>query len=263
MKLDMPWAKLGLAATILIVLLPVAAVTLYALSERWDTGWLPQGATAHWMLEITADARIRDATLRTVVLAALSALLAVTCGASATVAACLHAPRLRAVLQAVAMLPYAIPPVVVAIGALELFVGRWGAWLDIRVVYVLLMAPLLFALVYKPVAGALDQLAAVSLLEAGRTLGASDLRVIMKVILPLLAPTLMASLLLCWMTACMEFVIANLMLGGSNELLQPLINSMRGANGHTSAALVLLSLLVLLACGAFVHFAAARGKGKI
>jgi hypothetical protein len=64
------------------------------------------------------------------------------------------------------------------------------------------------------------------------------------------------------MTAVMEFVIANLLLGGSNELLQPLINSMRGANGHVSAALVLLSLLVLLACGALVRLASRSGPAR-
>ena len=43
--------------------------------------------------------------------------------------------------------------------------------------------------------------------------------------------------LLAWTTAAMEFAIANLLLAGSLELLQPLINGLRGANGHLAAAL--------------------------
>jgi ABC-type spermidine/putrescine transport system permease subunit II len=162
-------------------------------------------------------------------------------------------PRVTALLDALSLLPYAIPPVVIAIGALELFVGRWGGWLDLRVVYVLVASPLLFPLLHKTLAAAMRQLDVAPLMEAAHTLGASDSYVLRRVLLPLLAPALVAGLLLCWVTAAMEFAIANLLLGGSIEMLQPLMNGMRNVNGHLSAALVALSFAVVAAMGTMVE----------
>jgi hypothetical protein len=47
----------------------------------------------------------------------------------------------------------------------------------------------------------------------------------------------------------MEFAIANLLLGGTVELLQPMMNSLRGVNGHQSAALIVMSFGVVSLLG--------------
>ena len=153
------------------------------------------------------------------------------------------ARRLQRTLDLVALLPFAIAPVVIAISALELFVGRWGGWLPLPLVYVAVVAPTLFPLIHKTLQSALAQLNAASLIEAGRTLGASDGHAVRRVLLPMLAPALLAAFLLAWVTAAMEFAIANLLLGGQLELLQPLMNSLRNANGHQAAALMVLAFV--------------------
>jgi ABC-type spermidine/putrescine transport system permease subunit II len=237
----------------LLVLLPPLAVVAYAFSERWDHGLLPQGATLQWLSGLGAEARVRAAAWNTLWISAAAALLALLIGGGASLAALLGSPRLKALLDALALLPYAIPPVVVAIGALELFVGRWGGLLVLRAVYVALLAALLFPLIHQTLASAWRQLDAAPLLDAGRSLGASDWLLLRRVLLPLLAPAFVAAGLLAWTTAAMEFAIANLLLGGSVELLQPFINGLRGANGHLAAALIVVSLLLITLIGLLVH----------
>lgn len=250
-----PWRApaLAFALAALLVLLPPLAVLGYAFSERWDQGLLPQGATWQWLQALTADERIRAATWNTVWISGAAAALAVLLGGAASLSAHLAAPGLQRLLDALALLPYAIPPVVVAIGALDLFVGRWGDVLDLRLVYVALLAALLFPLVHQTLSAALQQLDAQPLIEASRTLGASDGLLLRRVLLPLLLPALAAAGLLAWTTAAMEFAIANLLLGGTLELLQPVINGLRGANGHVAAALVVLSLALVTGLGLLVH----------
>ena len=226
------WSGLALAMVIALAVLPPFSVLLYAFSARWDRSLLPEGATWAWMAELVRTPRVQAAVVQTLALSFATALLTLLVGATATIVARLTSPRVTALLDALSLLPYAIPPVVIAIGALELFVGRWGAWLDLRVVYVMVVAPLM---------------------EAAHTLGASDGYLLRRVLLPLLAPALVASLLLCWVTAAMEFAIANLLLGGSIEMLQPLLNGMRSVNGHLSAALVVLSFAVIAAMGMLVE----------
>jgi ABC-type spermidine/putrescine transport system permease subunit II len=232
-------------ATALLVLLPPLAVLAYAFSERWDRGLLPEGATLQWLNALLADARVRTAAWNTVWISGAAAALALLLGGAASLAAHLASPRLRRLLDALALLPFAIPPVVVAIGALDLFVGRWGEVLDLRLVYVGLLAGLLFPLVHQTLSAALQQLDAQPLIDASRALGAPDTLLLRRVLLPLLAPAFAAAGLLAWTTAAMEFAIANLLLAGSLELLQPLINGLRGANGHVAAALIVVSLVVL------------------
>ncbi len=248
-----PWSRLALAAVLALALLPPLAVLLYAFSTRWDRGLLPEGATWAWMAGTVRAPRVQAAIVQTLALSLASALLTLLVGGAATIVARLVSPRVTALLDALSLLPYAIPPVVVAIGALELFVGRWGGWLDLRLVYVLVVSPLLFPLLHKTLAAAMRQLDVAPLMEAAHTLGASDGYVLRRVLLPLLAPALVAGLLLCWVTAAMEFAIANLLLGGSIEMLQPLMNGMRNVNGHSSAALVALSFAVVAAMGSIVE----------
>jgi putative spermidine/putrescine transport system permease protein len=252
-RLAIRWSRVALAAMWLLALLPLAAVVLYAFSARWDASLLPQGATLAWFAEIVRTPRVQAAVGQTLLLSFGSAVLTLVFGGAASLVARLSSPRLLGVLDTLSLLPYAIPPVVIAIGALELFVGRLGAWLDLRLVYIVVAAPLLFPLLHKTLGAAMRQLDAPQLLEAGRTLGASDAATLRCVLLPLLAPALTAALLLCWVTAAMEFAIANLLLGGSVEMLQPLMNGMRSVNGHLSAALVVLSFAVVTGMGSIVE----------
>ena len=243
---------LALAALLIVVLVPMLALLLYGASTRWDRHWWPEGPTLRWMAEAALDPRVQGAVLRTAVLALASAALALVCGAMATIPAAIAAQldavdgtartaRLTRLLDLLALLPFAIAPVVIAISALELFVGQWGGWLPLPLVYVAVVAPTLFPLVHKTLQSALAQLQAAALIEAGRTLGASDGHTLRRVLLPMLAPALLAAFLLAWVTAAMEFAIANLLLGGQLELLQPLMNSLRNANGHQAAALMVMT----------------------
>ncbi|OWQ90444.1 hypothetical protein CDN99_13935 [Roseateles aquatilis] len=243
------FSTLALTALLIAVLVPMAALLLYGLTNRWDRHWWPEEPTLRWIAQALLDPRVQGAILRTALLALASAMLALLCGALATIPAALAAQldtgpsarRLLRLLDLTALLPFAIAPVVIAISALELFVGRWGAWLPVPLVYVAVVAPTLFPLVHKTLQSALAQLGAASLIEAGRTLGASDALTLRRVLLPLLAPTLLAAFLLAWVTAAMEFAIANLLLGGQLELLQPLMNSLRNVNGHQAAALMVIA----------------------
>lgn len=246
---------LALAALLVVVLVPMLALLLYGASTRWDRHWWPEGPTLRWMAEAALDPRVQGAVLRTAVLALASAALALVCGAMATISAAIAAQldkvdavdgtartaRLTRLLDLLALLPFAIAPVVIAISALGLFVGQWGGWLPLPLVYVAVVAPTLFPLVHKTLQSALAQLQAAALIEAGRTLGASDGHTLRRVLLPMLAPALLAAFLLAWVTAAMEFAIANLLLGGQLELLQPLMNSLRNANGHQAAALMVMT----------------------
>ncbi|MBU6436029.1 MAG: ABC transporter permease subunit [Betaproteobacteria bacterium] len=233
-------------------------VALYAFSTRWDSSLLPQGATLQWMAQLLDQPRIVASVARTLALASVASMLTVVLGTAATVAGRMYSPRLTAVLDLLAQLPFAVPPVVIAITAIQLLVGRLGGALDIRVAYVALLMPLLFPFVHRTVSGTLEQLDIDTLAQASRSLGATEALTLRRVVTPLLGPAIVASALLCLMAASLEFTIANLLLGGDFELLQPLINSLRANNGHQAAALVILSFSIIVLAAVLVRLLTRR-----
>ncbi len=239
-------SKLYLCMVLLTLLVPWLATLAYGFSERWDRGLWPEGLTLRWFALLADDARTVDAILRTLLLAGACATLAVVAGTAAALAALMASRRLARLLSLLDLLPYALPAVVIAVGALDVFIGRgWSGAAPLWSIYVLCATPLLLPVVHKAVTAAWSQLDVGPLLEAARTLGAGDGRFMRQVLLPLLAPQLLAGWLLTWVMAAMEFAIANLLLGAQMELLQPLMNSMRNTNGHQVAALVAVSFIVV------------------
>lgn len=243
----------SLAVMLAMMLLPLLATLAYGFSERWDRSLWPEGLSLRWLQALLQEPRVAEALWRTLGLSLLCASLALACGTAATLAAALASPALGRLLALMDLLPYAIPAVVVAVGALDVFIGRWGGWMPLWLAYVLCATPLLLPVVHKTVTAGWLQIEARPLLEASRTLGASDVRLLRRVLLPLLAPQLLAAWLLAWVMAAMEFAIANLLLGSRMELLQPLMNSLRSASGHQAAALISLTFLSVAAIAALVQ----------
>lgn len=247
-------SRMYLVMVLLVLLVPWLATLAYGFSERWDRSLWPEGLTLRWLAMLVADARVAEALLRTLGLACVCASLALVAGTAAALGALMGSRRLARILALLDLLPYAIPAVVIAVGALDVFVGRgWSGAAPLWALYVLCSTPLLLPVVHKAVAAAWEQLGAGPLLEAARTLGAGDGRFMRRVMLPLLAPQLLAAWLLTWVMAAMEFAIANLLLGAQMELLQPLMNSLRNANGHQVAALVAVSFMVVACVAALIQ----------
>ena len=116
--MKLKFSRLALLLLITLTVLPVLAVTLYALAERWDRSLWPEVATLRWLLAVGQNGRVHAAVGNTLVLSLCSALLALVLGGGASLVAQLTRPRLVSLLDTLALLPYAIPPVVVAISKL-------------------------------------------------------------------------------------------------------------------------------------------------
>lgn len=238
-----PWVGFSLLISGLV--LPLFALAGYGLSERWDRTWWPEGFTVQWLESLMTQPRVLEALGRSIGVAVFSTLLGLTIGGAATIVGALYAPRLQRLLDGLSQLPFALPPVIVALCALQVYVGGLAWPRNPMTLYLLVMVPLNFPIVHRTLRASIDSLGLHSLLEAGRTLGASELRILLKVVLPMLWPALIAAGLMLFVAAALEFAVANLLLGGEHELLQPMMNSLRGSSGHEVAALILLSFLIV------------------
>lgn len=143
------------------------------------------------------------------------------------------------------MIPWALPGTVIAMNLITAFNDPWlplwtGAWL-LPLAYFVRNVPLL-----TRVATAAIEPFDVSLIEAGRTLGASRWHCFVRIAAPLMAPALIAGAVLVFAMSLGEFVASILLYLPANIPISVMINmQLRGSGiGNAFAYSVFLMLLV-------------------
>ena len=132
--------------------------------------------------------------------------------------------RSKPVFEALVSMPLVLPPTVLGFYLLLAFspqhaFGLWlEQWLNIRLVFSfpgLVIGSVIFSLPFmvQPVQSALQSLP-VSLIEASRTLGKSDMQTLFRVLLPNIKPALLAGTVLSFAHTVGEFGVV-LMIGGN------------------------------------------------
>lgn len=253
------YAVLVVAAALL--LLPMLALLAYALwpaaasadsaglgssMSTWAPGW---GA-------LMKDERLARAAAMTIVYALAVGLISVAFTAAATLGSYLYAPSLGQLLDALCALPFALPASGLAVALLGLYVGGLEQPVNRSVLYVGALVALNFPVTFRAVQATLRTLGVQDLLAASRVLGASDLQLLRRVILPMLWPTLALCMLLVMLAVAAELAIASLVLSPLDTTLQPIFNAMRAASGRETALAISLtfgSAAVLMVLVARVH----------
>jgi molybdate transport system permease protein len=167
---------------------------------------------------------------------------------------------LRAWIDGILTLPLVLPPTVVGFFLLVVFgrhsfIGYALEQIGITIVFswpatVIAATAVAFPLMYRTALGAFEQVNP-TLLDAARTLGASEERIFRRVLLPLAAPGVLAGTVLAFARSMGEFG-ATLMLAGNipgRTQTMPMAIFSAVEDGHMLVALVWVSLIVALSLG--------------
>ncbi len=227
---------IGLVSALL--LLPVVAVVVDALATDWYGGLAPSGLTLDWFARVLADPVFQSALARSVFLSAGSVVLNLLVSLPAILAAHCYLPTLDRWMERLVILPYALPQVVLVVGLLALYAN--GPVVLIGTPWILLLGylPLAFPLLYLPLKNNLRALDVHELLDAGHLVGAGDLVVARKVLLPCLAPGLVVGLSMVFALTFAEFVFANMLVGGQFQTLAIYLFGQRQKVGQVTAVII-------------------------
>jgi putative spermidine/putrescine transport system permease protein len=175
----------------------------------------------------------------------------------------LRLPRARPLLDILSLLPFAVPPIILSLGYLELF-GSPPTWINILSLGLvpllnnppfviadtqglLICAYVIIALpfTYRPIDNNLRAINTTVLSEAASSLGSNWWRTFFVVILPNILPGITSAALLTFTTAMGEFTIASL----SGIYTFPVYLNQTGQNDpHKAAWLTIVSFLIILVC---------------
>lgn len=229
----------GYASLYLAILYaPILFLALFAFNASVTPAFPLKGFTTEWFSQMAASEPLRAALWNSVKVASSVAVISTALGALAAKA--LARPNLpgRALIAGALALPLVVPGIVIGI-ALLILASSLGAPLSlntIRVAHVLFCTPFAM-LVMLPRFEGFDA----SLEEASRDLGEGLVMTFFRVVLPLAAPGLLASLLLTFTVSLDEFVLAFFLAGDETTLPLFIFSQLRFPNR-------LPSVLALSAC---------------
>ena len=187
-----------------IALIPHLSVFLTSISERWFMSIWPQEITGRYYPLVYRHPIAGPSVTMSLMLSTLSTICDVVVGISIAYLLARTRVPFRGALDAVAMLPLALPGPVLAFGYLA---GFSGTFLDARhnpvpllvIAYAVRRLPYMVRSAYAGF-----QQTSVALEEAARNMGASPLRTTLQITFPLILANLVAGAILCFSFAMLE-----------------------------------------------------------
>jgi len=197
-----------LALALVFIYLPVVILVIFSFQD----GLLPvppfNGPSLQWYAKMMENERLIDSLFNSITVALASSLVTTILGFLAAYGLAKRRPRFAGVFQFILMAPLTVSYLIIGIGlliALDIM-GISKSLFAVGIGHVVINLPLCFAIVYSQFGEHMKSIDA-----AARDLGASDFQTLVRVIAPIMKPSLFAAFCLSATLSWDEFIIAFLL----------------------------------------------------
>jgi spermidine/putrescine transport system permease protein len=199
-----------LVAYIVFLYLPVALIPLFSFNDSTQAAFPLKGFTLGWYRDLLATPAIGAALTNSLVIALAAATAATLAATTIGYLDVFPRPRLSGTVSALARLPILIPGVIVGIALLILvnLIGLGPSRPAIVMGHVLVCLPAAVTVIRARFAAIPRSIA-----EAASDLGANDLIVFRRAVLPLAWPAIGSAFTLAFLTSFDEFIVAYFLAG--------------------------------------------------
>ncbi|MBI0578995.1 ABC transporter permease subunit [Neobacillus cucumis] len=227
---------------LLYLLVPLLGTFLYSFATSWHKTILPEGMTFKWYLDLFGDVRFLSSLGRSLIISLGSTIITLVIMVPAIFSIVLYAPKLEKLIQSLIVMTYAMPGIILAVGLIRAYSNS-----GISMVVVTMGAYFVGILpyMYQGTRNSLRNIHAESLMEAAEMLGASRLTAFLKVIVPNIMSGILVSALLSFSILFGEFVLVNLLVGGSFETVQVYLYQKLNQSGHIASAIVVCYFVLI------------------
>jgi spermidine/putrescine transport system permease protein len=242
------------------IYLPVVVLVLFSFQD----GILPvfpfTGPSLQWYEKMLANERLVESLMNSVVVAILSSIVTTFLGFLAAYGMARRKPRFAGGIRFVLMAPLTVSYLIIAMGMLITLnlIGIPKSLFAVGLGHVVINLPLCFAIIYSQFG---DHLRNID--WAARDLGANDAQTLLRVIAPIMKPSLLASFCLSATLSWDEFIIAFLLSRFDVTLPVIIFEMLRaGLTPEVNAAGTMVFAISMLTIGvtAIFVFIAFRGK---
>jgi putative spermidine/putrescine transport system permease protein len=227
-----------IAAAVIYLVLPLLSTLAFSLATVWSKTILPEGYTLRWYRESLSNPQIVRGIQRSLSATAGALVIGLVLVVPALLYVHLRAPRFKRWLEFLAIIPWAMPGVVLALALIRAYVSPYNVSRPLVMVltYALVSLPFMF----RAIDASLSAVDLRTLSEAAQTLGAGWTAVVRRVILPNISSGILSAALLVASLASGEYVLARL-LGGTGWKTFALYQAeAQFTDGRIAAALAVL-----------------------
>jgi putative spermidine/putrescine transport system permease protein len=253
------WRPLVLAAFAVFMLVPLLATVLFSFATRWDRTIWPEGLTLTWWIKVTNRPAFLDTLTSSLLVSLASVAGAVLLVTPAACLAHLFARRARAWMELMAVVPFGLPGVVLALGLLRAYSAVPVPFVNTPAILVAAYLVLTLPFMYRSVMNALETSDARLLTEAAQSLGAGLGRALLQVVGPSVLPGILNGSLLVFSTVFAEFTLANLLLGSRLKTFPIYLVEFTRFDARQASALAVISFLFAWAVSIGLIWVAGRG----
>lgn len=238
--------KIGIAILLIYLITPLLATFMFAFATNWQTTVLPEGYTLKWFKILINDTLFWQCMGRSILVSILSVSIIMILTVPSVYFVVVYYPKFEKVIQMLAMLPFALPAIIMAVGLIQIYsngpIAITGTMWILLGAYVILCLPFM----YQATRNSLRTIDAKGLVEAAQSLGSSKFSSFLKVVLPNILPGVIVAGLLCFSIVFGEFVYVNLLVGTNYETIQYYLYKTMNTNGHLSSAIVCIYFMIIL-----------------
>ncbi len=224
--------------------------TIVVIGSSFTSGELlrfpPDGFSWRWYDEVIGDSALAEAFRNSLVVGVLAAVIAMATGISLALAAARGRGIPRGFVTALALTPLVVPLVVAAIGFYFVYVriGLTGNILGMAIAHAVLGIPYVFINVLAALTGLSPNVE-----EAARISGASQLRTLVRITLPLVAPSAAIGGVLAFISSWEELIVSLFLVTPDFKTVPVVLwgEIREGISPATSAVATIVTLLSILA----------------
>lgn len=203
---------LGIYAAVYLVFLyaPIILLPLFAFNDATIIGFPLSGFTMKWFDELASADSLHTSVRNSAIVAMATACISTSLGVCAARATTRYSFPAEKGIMGLIMLPLVLPEIIIAVSLLVVLIQlgfQLSLW-SVILGHVLICTPFAVAILSSSFQG-LDR----SLEEASLDLGETRLRTFTRITLPLVAPGIIASLLITFTISLDEFIIAFFLTG--------------------------------------------------
>ncbi|KQQ81137.1 MULTISPECIES: ABC transporter permease [Aureimonas] len=240
-------SRLFLALVALFLAAPVAIIAGVSVNAQQSLVFPPKGLSLRWYQAIFTDPDWRGALFTSVSIAVLAAALAVLIALPIAYALWRRATLPGRIVQLLGVSPFVLPPVITALGALAFWstVGFYGSSFTVVVSHAIFFTSLPLVTLTLGFSS-IDR----EIVEAARTMGASEAAVRRTIVLPMIRPYLVSGFAFAFVLSLNEYIIAYMTVGFTMETVPiKIFNALR--YGYTPVMASISVLFVALAALVF------------
>lgn len=245
---------------LLYLVVPLLGSFLYSFATDWHKTILPEGLTMKWYMDLFGDIRFIQSLGRSLIMSLGATILSLVIMVPAIFSIVLYAPKWEKWIQSIIVMTYAMPGVILAVGLIRAYSNSGVPMVLVTIgAYFVGILPYM----YQGTRNSLRNIHADSLMEAAEMLGASRFMAFLKVIVPNIKSGILVSALLSFSVLFGEFVLVNLLVGGSFETVQVYLYQKLNQIGHIASAIVACYFVLIAILTAIIVKATRKREGEL